>query len=123
MTGPPNQSLLSERFAPRIQIKRGVCLLENSRRQLSITANGMKPGSASGHALAQRCATQLPAWGCVAGKPPPWIHRDELRQPKRRKHSALHRTASCSVPAQKLGGAISLLGDGTIVACPDTRLP
>jgi hypothetical protein len=92
MTGPPKQSLLSEHSTPRLQIERGVCLLENSRHQPSITAKGLRPGSASGRTPAQRCATQLPAWGCVAGKPPPWKHRDELRQPKRRKHSAPHRT-------------------------------
>jgi hypothetical protein len=115
MTGPPKPSSLQLSEHIRSPLVGRLRVLENSRRQPSITANGMRPGSASVAALDAVPAGGLaPPARCVGAKATLEIQHDERCGPPRgRARSALHRTGRCSRVAQQAARAISLLGDGT----------
>jgi hypothetical protein len=120
MTGPP-KSLLSERSAPRLQIERGVCLLENPSPQLSASANGLVPGSASvAHTSAVWVGGLAPPAMCVGAKATLEIQHNERCAPPRGQARRTEQYRPSSIHRRnKLGAMLSLIGDGTQLSpCP-----
>jgi hypothetical protein len=132
MTGPP-KSLLSERFAPRLQIERGVCLLGNSRSPIVVppqirlrlrASQGwcLEERESTGHPepvptqlvrLRRMCADRLRSGYSSVDLP-------ALTWPSTR---APHSTGKCGVPAQSAGLCTSLYRSRDQFDCTEPRLP